>query len=64
MSLRQRSGNWHHRFYTAGRTWTADTGLAATKRSRNAAPRAEVEAQEADSRGAFRATEGAAQTLQ
>lgn len=43
MSLRERSGNWHYRFFAAGRTWTADTGLAATKRNRNAALLAEVE---------------------
>jgi len=30
MSLRERGGRWHHRFFAAGRTWTADTGLAAT----------------------------------
>jgi hypothetical protein len=28
MSLRKRSGNRHYRFFAAGRTWTADTGLA------------------------------------
>ena len=44
MSLRKRSGNWHYRFFAAGRTWTADTGLAATERNRNAALMAEVEA--------------------
>jgi integrase len=44
MSLRERSGNWHYRFFAAGRTWTADTGLAATERNRNAALLAEVEA--------------------
>src|ERR1051325_3935109 len=33
MSLRQRSGKWHYRFWAAGRTWTGDTGLAATKRN-------------------------------
>jgi hypothetical protein len=44
MSLRKRSGNWHYRFFAAGRSWTADTGLAATERNRNAALMAEIEA--------------------
>ena len=51
MSLRQRSGNWHYRFFAAGRTWTADTGLAATERNRNAALLAEVEARKLVSDG-------------
>ena len=34
MSLRERRGNWHYRFWAAGRSWTADTGLAATERNR------------------------------
>ena len=42
MSLRKRSGNWHYRFFAAGRTWTADTGLAATERNRNVALLAEA----------------------
>jgi integrase len=44
MSLRKRSGNWHYRFFAAGRSWTADTGLVATERNRNAALMAEAEA--------------------
>ncbi len=44
MSLRSRGGNWHYRFWAAGRSWTADTGWAATERNRNAAVRAEAEA--------------------
>ena len=37
MSLRKRNGNWHYRFWAAGRRWTADTGLADTERNRSAA---------------------------
>lgn len=44
MSLRNRSGNWHYRFWAAGRPWTGDTGLAATERNRSAANRNESEA--------------------
>lgn len=51
MSLRNRSGNWHYRFYAAGRTWTADTGLAATERNRNGALLKEVEARKAIGEG-------------
>ena len=51
MSLRERSGNWHYRFFAAGRTWTADTGLAATERNRNGALLAEVEARRLVSEG-------------
>jgi len=51
MSLRKRNGNWHYRFFAAGRSWTADTGSAATERNRNAALRAEVEARKLISEG-------------
>lgn len=51
MSLRNRSGNWHYRFFAAGRTWTADTGLAATERNRNGALLAEAEARKLVSAG-------------
>ena len=51
MSLRERGGNWHYRFFAVGRTWTADTGLAATERSRNAALMAEMEARKLISEG-------------
>ncbi len=51
MSLRSRSGNWHYRFFAAGRRWTADTGLAATERNRNAALLMEVEARKLVSDG-------------
>lgn len=44
MSLRERSGNWHYRFMVAGRTWTDDTGLAASERNRKAAQAIESEA--------------------
>ena len=44
MSLRERSGKWHYRFKSAGRTWTGDTGLAATGRNKNAALLKEAEA--------------------
>ncbi len=44
MSLRERSGNWHYRFKHGGRTWTGDTGLAATERNRSAALLKEAEA--------------------
>jgi hypothetical protein len=43
MSLNARSGNWHYRFMVAGRTWTDDTGLAATERNRKAAQAIESE---------------------
>lgn len=45
MSLRNRNGNWHYRFWAAGRSWTGDTGLVATERNRNASVRKEAEAQ-------------------
>lgn len=32
MSLCNRCGNWHYRFWAAGRRWTGNTGLAATER--------------------------------
>ena len=51
MSLRERSGNWHYRFFAAGRRWTADTGLAATERNRNVAILAEAEARKLVSEG-------------
>lgn len=44
MSLRERSGNWHYRFMVGGRTWTDDTGLAASERNRKAAEAIESEA--------------------
>jgi hypothetical protein len=44
MGLRNRSGNWHYRFFAAGRRWTGDTGLAATERNRNAAILKEAQA--------------------
>ena len=44
MSLRERSGNWHYRFFAAGRTWTGDTGLAATERKNNDALMIEAQA--------------------
>jgi hypothetical protein len=51
MPLRQRNGNWHYRFYAAARTWTGDTGLAATKRNESAALMAEAEARKVVSQG-------------
>jgi len=51
MPLRNRNGKWHYRFFAAGRTWTADTGLAATERNRNGALLAEVEARKLVSDG-------------
>ena len=51
MSLRNRAGNWHYRFYAAGRTWTGDTGLAATERNRSAALMSEMEARKAICQG-------------
>src|SRR6478672_5282346 len=51
MPLRRRNGNWHYRFYAAGRTWTGDTGLVATKRSESAARCAEAEARKLVSQG-------------
>jgi integrase len=44
MSLRNRGGTWHYRFYAAGREWSENTGLAATERNRSAALMAEAEA--------------------
>src|SRR5579862_8765651 len=51
MSLRNRSGNWHYRFFAAGREWSADTGLVATERNRSAALMAESEARRTISQG-------------
>lgn len=47
MSLRERTGKWHYRFFAAGRRWYGDTGLAATERNRNAAMLKEAEARKA-----------------
>ncbi|MBZ5727880.1 MAG: hypothetical protein LAP87_23160 [Acidobacteriia bacterium] len=50
MSLRKRGGNWHYRFF-GRKNLTADTGLAATERNRNAALLAGVEARKLISGG-------------
>ena len=44
MALRNRNGKWHYRFWAAGRSWTGDTGLAATERNKAAAQEKEVDA--------------------
>ena len=46
MSLCKRSGNWHYRFWAAGRRWTGNTGLADTERNRAAALLKEARARE------------------
>ena len=43
MSLSNRGGNWHYRFWAAGRRWTGNTGLAATERNRKSALLKEAE---------------------
>jgi integrase len=43
MGLSNRGGNWHYRFWAAGRRWTGNTGLAATERNRSAALLKEAE---------------------
>jgi site-specific recombinase XerD len=43
MSLSNRGGNWHYRFWAAGRRWTGNTGLAATERKKSSALLKEAE---------------------
>ena len=44
MPIRQRSGEWHYRFWVNRREYTASTHLAATERNRTAATRIEADA--------------------
>ena len=46
MPLREREGKWHYRFELDGHEYSANTGLAATERKRNAAMRVEAKAWE------------------
>lgn len=51
MGLRARNGKWHYKFYAAGRVWTGDSGLVATKRNASAALMAEAVARNAVNQG-------------
>jgi integrase len=46
MALRKKNGKWHYRFQVDRRTWSASTGLKATKQNTPEAQKKEVEARE------------------
>jgi hypothetical protein len=64
MSLRKRGGNLHHRFFAAGRSWTADTGLVATEHNWERRIDGGGRSAEAGKRGAARSVEDPGEGLQ